>query len=61
MTKDGGMVAQSFAVDCRIARAEVRIASQDQAGEFEGPVRLRPAREPKEHSRSDRDSRKHDH
>ena len=31
---------------------------QDQPGEFKGPVRLRPAREPKEHSRPDRDRRK---
>ena len=28
MTKDGGMVAQSFVVDCCIARAEVRIAAR---------------------------------
>ena len=28
MTKDGGMVAQSFAVDCCIARAEVSNAAR---------------------------------
>src|SRR5467141_3542259 len=28
MTKDGGMVAQSFVVDCCIAKAEVRIAAR---------------------------------
>ena len=47
MTKDGGMVAQSFVVDCCIARARGQNRGEDQAGEFKGPVGLRPAREPR--------------
>ena len=55
ITKDGGMMAQSFAVDCCIARADDQHRSQDQTGELESPVRLRPARQPKEHPRPNRD------
>ena len=53
ITKDGGMVAQSFAVECCTARAEVSIAARIRPGELKSPVRLRPARHPKEHARAD--------
>ena len=51
ITKDGGMVAQSFAVDCCTARAEVSIAARIRPEN--SSVRSgcgQPARHPKEHT-----------